>query len=173
MHLLRHQGTLPWESRQTTQATHINDMCKHQRANGVRQTAQEALSSVILAVVHTQATSDLDIKCQRDQADTPTTRASVDYCNTKGRGWWGCKTPFPPPTNPPPFQLSKSSGWWFMTVHDSAYLIGVHPSLWGTHSTVYPPLLALDPLLNKALGPEIASLPKSFVFHSLLFFPVS
>ena len=55
----------------------------------------------------------------------------------------------------PPFQLSKSSGWWSVTVQDSASLMGDPPSLWGTQSAVEPPLLALDsshPMLNKALG---------------------
>ena len=56
-----------------------------------------------------------------------------------------------------------------MTVHDSASLMGVPPSLWGTQCTVYPLLPAVDssrPQSNKALGPVIASLPKTFVFHS-------
>ena len=70
----------------------------------------------------------------------------------------GCKTPPPPlprtPSPPPPlpFQFSKSAGWWFMTVHDSASFMGGPPALWGTQFTVHPPPLALDtayPLLNK------------------------
>ena len=53
----------------------------------------------------------------------------------------------------PPFPpiLQKFS----FVVRDSAYLLGVPPSSWGTKSAVYPPLLALDsshPPLNRALG---------------------
>ena len=63
----------------------------------------------------------------------------------------------PPPTNPlppspPPVQFCKSSVLWFVTVHT---YWGVPPSLWGTKSAVYPPLLALDsshPPVNRALG---------------------
>ena len=66
----------------------------------------------------------------------------------------------PPPTNPltpspPPIPILQKFSF---VVRDSAYLLGVPPSSWGTKSAVYPPLLALDsshpPLntLNRGLG---------------------
>ena len=67
------------------------------------------------------------------------------------------QNPLPPSRKPPPLLpspipiLQKFS----FVVRDSAYLLGVPPSSWGTKSAVYPPLLALDsshPPLNRALG---------------------
>ena len=58
-----------------------------------------------------------------------------------------------------------------MTVHDSACLMGVPPFIVGPQSTVYLSLLSTLPALcqTKHWGPEIVSLPKTFVFHSLAF----
>ena len=61
-------------------------------------------------------------------------------------GGRGSKTPSLPPTNPlppspPPLPILQKFSF---VVGDSAYLLGVPPSLWGTKSAVYPPLLALD-----------------------------
>ena len=47
----------------------------------------------------------------------------------------------PLPPSPPPIPIKQKFSF---VVRDSAYLLGVPPSLWGTKSTVYPPLLALD-----------------------------
>ena len=54
--------------------------------------------------------------------------------------------PKPPPSLPqtppsPPLPILQKFSF---VVRDSAYLLGVPPSLWGTKSAVYPPLLALD-----------------------------
>ena len=58
-------------------------------------------------------------------------------------GGRGSKTPSLPPTNPlppsPPLPILQKFNF---VVRDSAYLLGVPPSLWGTKSAVY--LLALD-----------------------------
>ena len=56
------------------------------------------------------------------QSDAPAKvhgRAFLELLNTKGRGLGGAKTPPPLPQtpSPPPFQLSKCSVLWFMTVH--------------------------------------------------------
>ena len=77
-----------------------------------------------------------------------------------------------PPTTPPPLAPPIPIEQKFrFVVHDSALLMGVPPSLWGTQSVVHPPLLALDPsrpVLNNSMGAYVAS--KKFRFSFLILF---
>ena len=60
-------------------------------------------------------------------------------------GGGGPKPPPSLPQTPPPFPILPKFSF---VVRDIAYLLGVPPSLWGTKSAVYPPLLALDSFVS-------------------------